>query len=297
MARRLFVALQPFLVLSIAVACALSVGACGGGEPARASSAPVPTVQPMPPRPTPIVETDSSIPAGHADPGPPPTLMVAVLRKDGILLPYASFSDGTWVSPRPYWGHEDDAPGADDADKAWFEMIARTVTTWHTPGADDSPEALQVSGAAKIEVDCSNNWGLRTEAKPLGEEDEAAWPAGIALNGGTAAGGMRDVAGEAGEATTVLDLIRGPFAASEADERKRQPRSQDESAAPSTGDSRRQSSIKLNALYRSRDAVGGRIIYFVDAEREYAGGPPGDSDCGPVTKFQAWMTRQGDDWR
>jgi hypothetical protein len=221
--------------------------------------------------------------------------MVAVIRNDGILLPYAAFSDGTWDSPRPGWRHtgdDGDTTGPDDAGRSWFEMIGNTVTTWHAPASEAASETLHVSGAVRIQIDCTDNWGLRTDRRPVGKTSEAGWPAGIALSGDPPAVAMRDVAGDAGEARNFLDLIRAPFDESEAAERKTRGDGQSLSNfAPG-----QPASIKLTSLYRSLGTVDGRAIYFVEAERDYTVASPGGI-CGPVTRFQAWITRQGDAWR
>ena len=266
----------PSVITWIAAACAL--GVCGSGgrlEPARASSTPAGAPAPL---------TSSGPAATLGTTGSPPAVIVAVIRNDGILLPYAAFSGGTWDSPGPGWRHtgdEDDTSGPDDPGKSWFEMIGRTITTWHAAASAGRSETLHVSGAVRIQVDCTDNWGLRTDRKPVGKKSEAGWPAGIALSGDAAAVAMRDVAGDAGEARAFLELIRAPF---------------DESEAAAKVAPAQQASIKLTGLYRSLGTVDGRAIYFVEAERDYTVTSPGGV-CGPVTRFQAWMTRQGDAWR
>jgi len=108
-----------------------------------------------------IVSLLGVVPLGGA---PRPPVTFAVLREDGILIPFATF-DGKWKNPWPRPAVEAEVPiTLTDVPKKWWPdgRVQREWTLWQAGGAF---RRLTVEAPAWVRAQCVSNVGLRTDFK------------------------------------------------------------------------------------------------------------------------------------
>jgi hypothetical protein len=114
---------------------------------------------------------------------------VAVVRADGILIPFAQFDRGTW---RPLWtGTERSWPitvpvTLDDVEEDWWRKEPPSLE-WTLRRPQGEPITLQVSKPQAVYTPCSTQVALATDYKPSGmlpPPHQAPYPKlGIATTG------------------------------------------------------------------------------------------------------------------
>ena len=201
-----------------------------------------------------------------------PPVTFAVLREDGILIPFATF-DGKWKNPWPKPAVEAEVPiTLADVPKAWWpgKRIQREWTLW-TP--DGGTRRLTAAAPAWVRAQCVSNVGLRSDFKSdtvLPDPETMPYPkAGLATSAGAEAVKVDPI--------SVLDssspewkqlLIDLPPVFLEA-EMKTASQFDFTSFLPYVSGFMK-GPIVIEALYRASDIVPGRLIYYFEATRRYA---------------------------
>jgi hypothetical protein len=116
-------------------------------------------------------------PPPPAEPPPPGPQLIAILRHDGTVVPFATYANGTWQAPpKGLWAlGEEPAP--------WFASIGLDHAAWFVQLVTGAPTAsLHASAALKIDNHCQKNWGVSSDF-PAQPASNAArhLPAGIAM--------------------------------------------------------------------------------------------------------------------
>jgi len=89
---------------------------------------------------------------------------LAVLRRDGILVPFASFDGRRWSSPWPTPAYHLEAPLTLDAVPGeWWGSITRRTMTWTLYPAKGEPRVLFMKAPAVFPAHCLSNVGLTTD--------------------------------------------------------------------------------------------------------------------------------------
>jgi hypothetical protein len=102
------------------------------------------------------------------DTSPPPAdgMTLAVVRPDGIVVPFAAFDGGTWVNPWPEPG-EDRPAGRSlgSPPEYWRQKREMPPATWHIwmPGAQ-APVTAQVLTNVLFDAHCQSQLGMLTDA-------------------------------------------------------------------------------------------------------------------------------------
>lgn len=116
--------------------------------------------------------------AGGFEAAPRPgTFSLGVLRRDGILIPFAAFDGQRWSNPWPTPDHPPDMPiNVADIPKSWWRDKAPTLEWNVVPFGAPSPGAPATNGGSRRTVHVNGiNWypagciqgaGLRTDYKP-----------------------------------------------------------------------------------------------------------------------------------
>ena len=214
--------------------------------------------------------------------------LVAVLRRDGLVLPFAAFDGRRWVSPWPAAMRNQELPiGFDDIPAAWWGAPGpqRTMTLW-TDGVRRSEVAIE--RPATIPLLCSARVMLRsayTAAEPAPPPFVQPYPKdGLLVSGGHRVEPVPRIAPGSAEWNAAPVVIRSAFDAAE------------EAAAaaysdwrhPVAREVRQATPIRIEALYRVPMDEAGWAAYFVEAVREYAARPE-DEGCGLVTFVSGWL--------
>ena len=98
-------------------------------------------------------------PATDASPG----FMLAMLRRDGVLVPFAVTDGKKWSNPWPVPKYKLEAPITfADIPGDWWGRIAPT-TTWTAWPTRGEPLTVHVSSPVVFTAHCLSNVGLRTD--------------------------------------------------------------------------------------------------------------------------------------
>lgn len=212
---------------------------------------------------------------------------VGVLRRDGVLIPFAAF-DGRWSSPWPSAVRGLELPiTLDDVPERWWgrtpppsEMIA-----W----ADGNRlGAVRLEKPAAMPVMCVPRIALRSDYKS--KEPPAPLLAqpfpkdGLVTTGGPAVQPLRAVDPQSSDWSAAAVTILEAFNNAE----ERAARDFTSWRHPYSRAARERMTIQLEALYRAPMDEPGWSAYYVEAVRRYAPAP-GDDGCGLVTFTSGWV--------
>lgn len=220
-----------------------------------------------------------------------PKFSLGVLRRDGLLVPFATFDGRGWSVPWPdsdvtaplpitiadvpkkWWG----APGPDARWTAWIR------------GTEPTP--LKLVKPAQVSVFCQGHVALTTDyhGGPFDPNEPTVPKDGLATAGDVTLTDVIDVSLFSPDAKKLIAAITDDF-------------NEEESLAakhftqwrhPFTADERKSYPIELEAFYRTSQttARGTWRTSYVEAVRKFPAGA-GDQGCGLITFVRGWVTEQ-----
>jgi hypothetical protein len=223
----------------------------------------------------------------------PTAFTLAVLRRDGILIPFAAFDGRAWETPWPASDSGVVLPIAlADVPKKWWGPagLAAPWTAWMA--ADGAARPLTVVKPAQARVFCGTRIALATDyhgpevnpREPTIAKDALA----IAAEPGTVAlQPIIDVSVHAPDAARIVGAITDEFNAEE----KIAAHQFTNWMHPYSAEERAAYRIELEAFYRSREKTKDRgewLANYVEAVRRF---PAEDRDqgCGLITWVRGWV--------
>jgi hypothetical protein len=225
--------------------------------------------------------------------GAGPSFSLAVLRRDGLLLPFASFNGRTWDTPWASSGNE--LPiGLADVPKKWWGPVGPSApwTAWMV--ADGSQRPLQIRRPAQMRVFCGERLGLATDYKgdtvdqrePTVPKDAvaiAAPPGSVNLEP------LVNVSVHSPDATKMIETIRHEFDVQESVATQQFTAWQH----PYGAFERHFVAIQLEAFYRYREKTPKNEwqTNYVEAIRRFPARPD-DRGCGLITWVRGWVFEQ-----
>ncbi len=197
---------------------------------------------------------------------------LAILRRDGILVPFAVSEGNKWSSPWPIPKFKLEAPIAfSDIPRDWWGRVA-PAETWTAWPIGSDPRAVHVIGPVVFSAHCLSNIGLRTDyksAEPLAPADQEHQPKdGVATTGSATIGAVEILSESAPEWKTALPLVEDAI-------RKAETKAADTDWWDRMYGWRAQrdkTPLKLEVLCRSKGPTSGSTVYYFEAAREF--GPP-----------------------
>jgi len=218
---------------------------------------------------------------------------LGVLRRDGILVPFASYNGRSWSADWPGPGARVDLPiSLADVPKPWLGA-AGPGARWTAWLLDDQSRPLALKKPEQTPVFCGTALGIRTDY-PAGEFDprEPTVPKdGVAIAGDATLTPITRISNFARDATQMVQAITDDF---NREERLAAERFQSWSH-PYNDEQRRTVPIELEAFYRTRDTTpsGTWVTSYVEAVRRFPAGPF-DHGCGLITFVRGWvLEREG----
>lgn len=216
------------------------------------------------------------------------SLVLAVLRRDGVVVPFAAFNGQRWSRRWPDRPPLELPISLDDVPGAWWgaDPAPRRMQHWND-GVRVGEVTLQ--GPVLTSLMCQPRLALRsnyTPTAPVPPRFVLPYPKdGLLVSGDAAVETIAVVEPATAEARTVLALIEGEF------------NKQENIAAgrftawrhPVKPDLRKRVPITVEAIYRAAADDPGWTSYFVETIRQF---PPGEGDrdnCGLATFVSGWV--------
>jgi len=219
-----------------------------------------------------------------------PRFSLGVLRRDGVLLPFAGFDGHAWSLPWPDPASDVPMPiTLADVPAKWFGPLGpgATWTAWFPEAA---PRPLKIDKLAHVPVFCSAHLGLATDYR--GAEFDPREPTvpkdALAVSGSMEVGPITAVSIHAADAARIVSDITERFNETE------------QAAAnafsswkhPWTAEERAGFPIEIEAFYRAMESRPGGTEFrtsYVEVVRRFPA-RPGDRGCGLITYARGWVT-------
>jgi hypothetical protein len=217
-----------------------------------------------------------------------PRFALGVLRRDGILLPFASY-DGRWSVQWPY-SLVPIPISIDDVPKKWWGAPGAEArwTAWLT---DKGQRPLTLQKLRPLSVFCEMRLGIQTNY--MGATFELREPTvpkdGLAIAGDAALLPITAVSVKSPDAGELVKTITDAFN----DEEHLASRRFTRWVHPYSDARRKTFPIQIEAFYRAHEKTrrGEWDTTFVEAVRTF---PPGEKDdgCGLITYAHGWVRQQ-----
>ncbi len=220
-----------------------------------------------------------------------PRVTLGVLRRDGLLLPFASCDGDEWTAPWPVPSRAGALPiGLDDVPKKWWGA-AGAGAAWKAFLLDGSSLALTLTAPISIPIFCGMRIAITTNYRggPFDPREPTVPKDGVGVAGGAAVQPIMPVSSLSSDARAIVSAITDDFNRQEKDASRRFTRWKH----PFSDAERRARPIKLEAFYRTTEktARGEWTTSYVEAVREFPPGPK-DEGCGLITFGRGWITQQ-----
>ena len=216
---------------------------------------------------------------------------LAALRRDGVIIPFASYDGRAWSLHWPDSDTREPLPiSLADVPKKWWGPQGPDVPwTARLPGGVTRPLALGKPVHAK--VFCSGHPAIATDYRggPIDPREPTVAKDGLAIAGDVKLEEITTVSVHSPDAGRVVGLI--------ADEFNKQERIASDAflnwAHPHSSEDRKGYPIALEAFYRSSESTprGTWKTTYVEAIRRFPP-RPGDRGCGLITFARGWMTER-----
>lgn len=219
----------------------------------------------------------------------PEKFVIGMLRRDGIVTPFAMFDGSRWRSRWPVDIRNQELPiSLDDVPGNWWglEPAPRTMTIWRDARRVGS---LNLTGVALSRLMCQPRVTLKSDYKaagPVPPPFEAPYPKdGIVVAGDARLEPIESVEKGSADWNRVLILVTDPF-------------NREESLAareftgwthPVRERERRLVPITIEAIYRAATEDPEWTAYFVEAVRQYRPGRDDRDGCGLATFASGWV--------
>jgi hypothetical protein len=217
-----------------------------------------------------------------------PKFSLGVLRRDGVLQPFAAFDGHKWSVPWPSADTTAPLPiSVADVPPKWFGPTGPDAT-WTACLADGTRRPMVVGKPVQIQVFCSGYLGLSTDYRG-GSTDrrEPTVPKdGLAVTGDIPILPITPVSIHSPDADEMIKAIADKFN----DEEKVAAGAFTQWKHPWTPEERKTFPIELEAFYRARETTPRAFrTSYVEAVRKFPARPE-DRGCGLITFVRGWVT-------
>lgn len=231
---------------------------------------------------------------GSREVDPPDRGTLAVLRRDGLVIPFASVSGTTW---NRYWptnlGFGDIPVTLDAIPRRWWG--GSQPHGWRLWRASGESQSIAVIAPTTVRIHCGGRLALRTDYQPA--EPQPFVPTEPFPKDGLVIGGALDfepiehVSPDSPERTALAAALLRAFDRAE-DATVRTVRAVSRWRHPVAAQTRRITPVRIESWYRAPLDEEGWTLSFVEAVRAYPPGPD-DEGCGLETLFSGWVYSKG----
>jgi hypothetical protein len=212
---------------------------------------------------------------------------VGVLRRDGVLIPFASHWNGKWAASWPVPGRVSLVPiTVEDVPDEWWGRAPRSLvwTLWPVEG---TPRPVRAVAPVRYPAQCLPGFGFKTDYKssrPLPPPMERPFPKeGLAVGGRVTIERVDVLDKGAPEWDDFARRIGKSFAEVE----RRAARSYSDWRHPVPADQREMQPVTIEARYRAKVSDAGEV-YYLEASRAYDD-PRQKDGCDVVTFAAGWV--------
>jgi hypothetical protein len=217
-----------------------------------------------------------------APPRPADRVLVALVRSEGIVVPFAEYSDGRWSNAGAGAGSSQAVP------PVWFVRGGSAPHEWSVILASGARRAAQANSATLVQSHCSPQWGLLSD---IGDQplplNTLRRQVGAAVSGPAAIDGFEALDRAAPDVARLSVAVLATF-------------DRDEDAAlarwTAAGKGRLQPVIERHAIpfaieaaYRSRVTVAGQRLVYLRVSRTHRESAAASSPCTHVSVLDAWI--------
>lgn len=213
---------------------------------------------------------------------------LGVLRRDGVIIPFASFSGRRWDSAWPADTRYLELPiSLADIDRGWWGRSIQPPTTM-TLWADGKPRGeLTLMAPSFVRLPCGRRLALQTNYHPAELPPapfEQPFPKdGLVVSGAQRVDAVETMAKDSPEARGMAGGIVPEF--NDAEDAAANSFTSWKHPFPKAD--RHKRPIVVEALYRAPMDDAGWTAYYIEAVREYPPGPQ-DKECGLRTIARGW---------
>jgi hypothetical protein len=218
----------------------------------------------------------------------PELFVLGVLRRDGVVSPFAAFDGKSWSAPWPEALRYLEIPITLDAvpGKWWGKAGPPAEMAIWTDGSRRG--TLRLGQPATLRVMCAPRLGLTSNyrsSEPAPPPIEQPYPKdGLVISGSQAIDAIESVAPASPEWVPTAVGLMEPFDAAEL----AAIRAFTDWKHPMSRANRRKVPVELERMYRAPMEEPGWTAYYLEAIRRYPPGPD-DGDCGLVTSAAGFM--------
>jgi hypothetical protein len=219
-----------------------------------------------------------------------PPFTVAVLRRDGIVIPFAVFDGKDWTAPWPQFILDLETPkDLHSVPSDWWGKPGPVseLTAW-TNGVSRGTIYLRLGAPARVPVMCDRRFGFASDYKSSEEvPPNTIQPHpkdGLAVSGSQPVEAIQIVPPSAPEWSAATREMTAEF--DEAEERAAHTFT--DWTHPFSKVERRRFLPRIEAMYSAPMDEAGWTAYYIEAVRLYPPGPD-DGRCGLVTSAAGWM--------
>jgi hypothetical protein len=220
-------------------------------------------------------------------------LVVAIFRDDGVIAPFAQYSNRRWRNPWPN-AYPQEPNTIADLSRPWYESHLKTPGRWHIWPPSQQGTLLTTSKSIQVCSHCQQVWGLKSnyaKTKPL-EPYSCANNLGIALNGPARARAIDRVGQGSADWARLTNFVAARFDRAEAAGLAKIISHLYRSQIPPAAQ-RQKVRLMMRNLYRAR-LESGRTIFFFEANKEYARpSQSNDPGCPNISAFSGWIVSNG----
>jgi len=214
---------------------------------------------------------------------------VAVLRRDGVMIPFASFNGRAWNTPWPGAAPNVVLPiSLDDVPKEWWGS-AGPAAPWTAWLADGSSRPLKLNRPVHVQVFCGAHLGIGTDYRAQAPVERGPTVAkdGVAIAGDARLEPVPQISVLAADAARMVAAITAKFNEEEAQAAESFTRWRH----PFGAAARAAAPIVLEAFYRSIETTphGELRTSYIEAIRKFPA-LPRDEGCGLITFVHGWVT-------
>jgi hypothetical protein len=223
--------------------------------------------------------------------GEPGAFGVAVVRRDGIIIPFAAFDGKRWSNSWPPPALELTIPiGLRGVPSKWWGPTG-ALESWQVWRAAAEPQRVNVVQTDWVNVHCVRQIGLRTDytspSAPPPRTEQPYPKDGLAVSPPQPVERVAVVQTESTDARALMPAVREAFNTAER-------RTEDHYHHPVTRRSREGRDPDIEAIYAAGEDPR---VYYVEAARRYRRLGQRPDECEAVAFGAGWFVRDGADVR